>query len=70
MTQIEQKMIEAYFKEKGYDGAVDGFVIDNNTAEDIEEKFYHLTGVRFADCDEELIKAVYAAFFRGLRFVM
>lgn len=65
MTQVEQKMIEAYFREKGYVEAVDGFIIDNNTAEDVEDMFYKLTGVSFADCDEDMIKAVYSAFFNG-----
>ncbi len=65
MTQIEEKMAVAYFKEIGYKEAENGFVIDNNTAEDVEEEFYQLTGVRFRDCDEDLIKAVYAGFFKG-----
>lgn len=65
MTHIEEVMIYAHFKEVGYKEATNGFVIDNNTAEEVETKFYNLTGVRFEECEEEMIKAVYGAFFKG-----
>lgn len=65
MTQIEEVMIYAYFKEVGYKEATNGFVIDNNTAEEVGAKFYNLTGVSFEECEEDMIKAVYGAFFKG-----
>lgn len=65
MIQIEEELAFGYFKEIGYKDAANGFVIDNNVAEDIESKFYNLTGVRFASCDEDLIKASYAGYFNG-----